>query len=202
MAISTYAELQTAIADWLNRDDITAVIPNFISLAEARIQRELRHRNQEKRAEAPLNERYEILPPDFLEIRRITLADGSQLRPISSDEMAQMRANNSNQSGKPCYYYMTANELEFYPTPDDTYTMTMLYYAKLDSLSDANTATWLLIQHPDVYLYGALVDAAAYLFDEPKIQLWTGMFKQAIGELNIESKRSQFSGGALVMRSK
>jgi len=203
MAISTYAELKTAIADFLNRDDLSdTVLDQFIGLAESRIQRDLRHRNQEKRATAPLNERYEILPPDFLFMRRLTLNDGSQVQPISSAEMADRRFKGDDIAGKPRFYYMTANELEFYPTPDETYTMTMLYYAKLDSLSDDNTATWLLVQHPDVYLYASLIDAAAYLFDEQKITLWTQMYKQAITELNIESKRSQFSGGALVMRNR
>jgi len=202
MAISTYAELQTAIADFLNRDDLTSVIPTFIDLAESRIARDLRHRNQEKRAEAPLNERYEILPPDFLEMRRLTLSDGTQVEPISSAEMADRRLAGDDIAGKPCFYYMTANEIEFYPTPDDTYTMTMLYYAKIDDLSDDINATWLLINHPDVYLYGSLINAAIYLFDEPKIQLWTQMYQQAVESLNIESKRSQFSGGALVMRKR
>jgi hypothetical protein len=116
--------------------------------------------------------------------------------------MAQMREDNNNVAGKPRFYYINANELEFYPTPDQAYTMTMLYYAKLDALSDDVASTWLLIQYPDVYLYACLIDAAAYLFDEQKIVLWTQRYKQAIAELNSESERTQFSGGALVMRNK
>jgi len=34
MAISTYSELKTAIADWTARDDLTSYIDNFIDLAE------------------------------------------------------------------------------------------------------------------------------------------------------------------------
>ena len=50
MAITTYAELQSSIADFLDRDDLTSVIPTFISLAEADMNRQIRHWRQEKRA--------------------------------------------------------------------------------------------------------------------------------------------------------
>jgi len=43
MAITTYAELQSAITDFLNRDDLTAVAPTFISMAEANLGRDIRH---------------------------------------------------------------------------------------------------------------------------------------------------------------
>ena len=53
MAITTYSELQTAIANFLARDDLTSRIPEYIELAEARMSRELDTRSQEKRATAP-----------------------------------------------------------------------------------------------------------------------------------------------------
>jgi hypothetical protein len=37
MSISTYGELKAAVADWLNRTDLTARIPDFIQLAESDI---------------------------------------------------------------------------------------------------------------------------------------------------------------------
>ena len=52
MAIGTYAELQTAVANWLDRDDLTARIPEFITLAEARFNRLLRLRSMESKYNA------------------------------------------------------------------------------------------------------------------------------------------------------
>jgi hypothetical protein len=46
MAIGTYSELQTAVANWLGRDDLTDRIPEFIDLAEARLSRALEPREQ------------------------------------------------------------------------------------------------------------------------------------------------------------
>ena len=42
MSIGTYAELQTAVANWLDRGDLTDRIQEFIDLTEARMNRVLR----------------------------------------------------------------------------------------------------------------------------------------------------------------
>ena len=67
MALDTYANLKTAIADFLNRDDLTNSIDDFIDLAEAHMNREIRHWDMEKRATASLNTQYTALPSDFVE---------------------------------------------------------------------------------------------------------------------------------------
>ena len=89
MAITTYAELQAAIADTLNRDDLTSAIPNFITLAEADMQRRLRHWRQEKRSTAEIDTQYSAIPADFLEAIRfyITSNDTRPLELISQSEL-------------------------------------------------------------------------------------------------------------------
>ena len=44
MAITNYTELKSSLADWLNRSDLTTVIPDFITLAESQFNREIRNR--------------------------------------------------------------------------------------------------------------------------------------------------------------
>ena len=75
MAIGTYSELQTAIGNWLGRDDLTDRIPEFIDLAEARLSRELETREQEKRATVTTtaNDQYIALPTGLREIRHVQL---------------------------------------------------------------------------------------------------------------------------------
>lgn len=202
MAISNYSELKTAIADFLNRDDLTSVVSNFISLAEASIARDLRHYSQEKRATANLNERFEVLPNDFLEMRRLQLDGTDPLRLINMDQMSDLRAKNDDLSGTPKFFCITANNIEFYPTPDTAYTMSMLYYARLDALSDSITTNWLLQRHPDVYLYGALLHTSPYLQEDSRLAVWASLYKSAIDALNYESNKAHSSGSALVMRVK
>ena len=84
MALTTYAELKTSIADFLNRDDLTSAIPDFITLAEADMQRRVKHWRQEKRSTAELDTQYSAIPADFLEAIRfyITSNDSSPLELI------------------------------------------------------------------------------------------------------------------------
>ncbi len=62
MALTTFAELKTSIADWLNRDDLTTVIPDFITLAEHQMEREVRHYKMIERSNANLDSRYSQVP--------------------------------------------------------------------------------------------------------------------------------------------
>lgn len=193
MSITTYSELKTAVANWLNRDDLTSVIPDFISLAEARIARDLRHWKQEKRVTTDANERYENLPNDFIEIRQVQHAAGGAITSISSVEMEKLRAA-SDAGGKPKYMRLTAEQIEFYPTPDTSYSVSMLYYGRIPALSDTETSNWLLSDAPDVLLYGALLQSAPYLVDDARVQVWAGLYQSGIEALNIENEKARVSG--------
>lgn len=84
MSITTYAELQTAIADFLNRDDLTATIPTFIDLAEANFQRDVDHWRRETSTTTSVNSRYSALPSDFSSLVRLSLqGDHDALSPMS-----------------------------------------------------------------------------------------------------------------------
>ena len=165
MALTTYAELQTTIADFLNRDDLTSAIPTFITLAEADMSRNLRHWRQEKRSTAEIDTQYSAIPADFMEAIRfyITSGDTAPLELISQAQMLDRRYRNADTSGQPHYYAITAGEIEVYPTPDGTYDAELYYFSRIPALSDSNTSNWVLEYFPDAYLYGALVHSAPYL---------------------------------------
>lgn len=193
MAITTYSELKTSVANWLNRDDLTATIPDFISLAEARIARDLRHWKQEKRVTTDANERYENLPNDLIEIRQVQHTSGGVISSISSVEMENRRAA-LNTTGKPKYMRLTADQMEFYPTPDTSYSISMLYYGRIPALSDLEPDNWLLRDAPDVFLYGALLQSAPYLVDDARVQVWAGLYQSGIEALNVENEKARVSG--------
>ena len=76
MALSNYTELQASIADTLNRDDLTAVIPDFVRLAEAQLNRVVRHWRMEDRVIATVDSQYTALPTNFLEPIRMLKTSG------------------------------------------------------------------------------------------------------------------------------
>ena len=202
MAITTYTELKTAIADFLNRDDLSAAVPTFISLAEADMQRRVRHWRMEKRSTAELDTQYSAIPADFVEVIRfyVTSNDTRPLELISQAELLDRKAKRSNASGAPAYYALTAGELEIYPVPDGTYDVELYYVSRIPALSDSNASNWMLEQYQDAYLYGSLVHSAPYLKDDARIQVWAALYQNAIDAINAESERSKYGGSGLRMK--
>ena len=202
MALTTYDELKTSIADFLNRDDLTSVIPDFITMAEAEMHRRIRHWRQEKRSTAELDTQYSAIPADFLEVISFHISSGDyrSLELISRSEMQDRRYRSGDASGKPAFYAITAGEIEVYPTPDGTYTAELYYYSRIPALSASNASNWVLEYFPDAYLYGSLVHSAPYLKDDPRLQTWAALSKNVIDGINIESESSKFGGSGRRMK--
>jgi hypothetical protein len=194
MTITTFTELKTSIADFLNREDLTAVIPSFISLAEARISRDLSHWKQEKRVETTFDERYEIIPNDMVEAMSLQHADGGRIITMAATEMQERRGSISNYAGKPTNVRLTAGQFELFPTPDGSYPVSLLYRGRIPALSDTNASTWLLLDAPDVLLYAALMQAAPYLKDDARLNVWSALYQSAVDSLNAESQRAKAVG--------
>ena len=202
MAITTYTELKSAIADFLNRDDLTATIPTFISLAEADINRMVRHWRMEKITSFEMSSRYSTLPADFLEVIRLENVsdDARPIELISQGEMQARRYRNLDTSGSPTYYAVTAGKIEAYPTPDNTYAVDLYYYAKTQSLGGDTTTNWLLEYFPDAYLYSALIHSAPYLQEDNRIQTWAALQQNALNSINADSEKSKFGGSGRRMK--
>ena len=204
MALSTYAELKTSIGDWLNRSDLTNAIPDFISLAEAQVERTLRTRQMIVRANASFDAQYGAVPADFLETKSLKLTSTNPQTPLEflSIDALDNKASEYTGSGKPRFFGVVGGQFRLVPTPDSNYTTELTYYAKLTKLSNSVTTNWLLASSPDIYLYGALLQAAPYLQDDARIQVWSSLYDRAMSELQTADDRGASSGGALLTRAK
>ena len=201
MAITTYAELKSTIADYLNRTDLTAIIPTFISLAEANFQRNVRHWRMHKRAEATLETEFSAVPSDYLEAVRwhISTAPPSVIEYASPVEIMKKKTETNNNSGRPELFALVNSEFQVFPTPNQAYSSELLYYSKVPILSDSNTSNWLLEDHPDLYLYASLQASAPYLMQDERITLWNELYLSATQNL-IASSETARSSGSLRMR--
>ena len=204
MALTTYTELKTSIADWLNRSDLTSVIPDFISLAEAQIERTLRTRQMIIRANASFDAQYGAVPADFLEVKSLKLTSTNPITPMTylsidalDNEIAKYTA-----SGRPKFFGVVGDQFRIVPTPDANYTTELIYYAKLTKLSSSVASNWLLTANPDIYLYGALLQAAPYLQDDARIQTWATLYERALNDAQTADDRASSSGGTLLTRAK
>jgi hypothetical protein len=206
MALTTYAELKTSVGDWLNRTDLATAISDFVSLAEAQIERQLRTRQMIVRANASFAAaaEYGTVPDDFLETKSIKL-DTNPITYLSFqtiDAMDQLSNTTYLSSGKPLYFSIVGSQFRLLPIPDGAYTAELVYYAKLAKLSNTNTTNWLLTQAPDVYLYGSLLQAAPYLQDDARIPVWSSLYQAGLDQLQIADDRGSTSGGAIMSRAR
>src|SRR5207249_6114639 len=169
MALDTYANLQTAIANFLNRADLTSAIPDFITLAEAQVLRRLGEawqkgrmlpRKMVARTTVTINAEYVNLPADFLGPLAFSLdAQAVQLAYLKPDSLAREKARRGTNpiSDVPVFYAIIGSQFQLLPVPDQSYTGSLTYWQKFAALSGGNPSNWLLADHPDVYLYGALL---------------------------------------------
>jgi hypothetical protein len=201
MAISTYSELKTSVADWLNRADLTAAIPNFIQLAEAKFNRELRTRQQVKRAYATLTGQYIQIPTDWLEAINLQLnvTPVRVLDFVTLDQADRIRANRYGETNADAYT-IVGEQLEVVPPVGANTEIDMTYYMKIPALSDGNPTNWLLTAWPDLYVYATLVHAAPYLKEDERVALWKGMADQLLEEIRLSDERAKHSGGPLRAR--
>ena len=193
MALANYTDLKASVADFLNRSDLTSVIPDFITMAEAELNRTLRVREMSVRTQAPIDSQYVKLPDDFLGMRNIDLLT-DPVTPMTYKNLQNLDIHRaSDATGKPIYYSIMQNNIEFAPVPDGDYTIEIVYYQKVPSLS-ANSTNWLLTDHPDAYLYGSLMHSAPYLQADERIGVWAGKYQQVIQQITTSDEKAKFSG--------
>jgi len=204
MTITTYATLKSAVADFLNREDLTSAIPTFIAFAESAHRRDIRDRRMITRASLTLDAQFEALPTDWLETIRITI-DANPVRELqqaSLSDIAFRRTGNVDTTGAPVMFAHIGSDIELWPTPNESYTAQITYYAKATALSADSDTNWLLSAAPDAYLYGALMHSAPYLKDDARITVWASLYSAAIKALNTTSDDAKFGGTGLVMKTK
>ena len=201
MAITTYSELKTAVADWLNRSDLTSAIPNFIALAEAEMNRQIRHRKMVTRATATLDTPYFAVPADWKETIRFQL-NTNPITPLVFVTPEQLLEDSQKYSSgnQPMFYTTIGQQFEVLPQPAGSYEAELLYYANLPSLSDAAPTNWLLTESPDIYLYATLIQSAPYLKEDERTPVWTAMYDRLVNDMLLADERARIGSSKLKAR--
>jgi hypothetical protein len=201
MALATYNDLKTSVANYLGRTDLTAQITDFITLAEIRLSRELRLR--EMVTTVTLNTTGGVssiaLPSDFLEVRDIYVV-GSPRSPISymSPSMLSREAR-ADDSGKPVFYTVYNKTAELAPIPDSSYQIRLMYYAKPSALSVSNQTNAFMSVCPDALLYASLAEAEPYLMNDARIQVWASLYDRSLAAIADSDESSEYAGVPLQM---
>lgn len=196
MAIQTYADLQASIGRWLKRNNLSDAAPDFITLAEARLNRRLRLRQMRTYMSITPTQPFVTLPGDYNEMIRVDYADNKL--DFTSENIA---ASYMNQGGDWRQFTIAGNNLWLLTYVDGSSKLTMHYYQQIEALSDTNTSNWLLEDGPDIYLYASLLEAEPYIKNDDRIAIWRAALETAIADISANDDSSQYSGSSLAMKS-
>lgn len=201
MAISTYTELKTAVANWLDRSDLTNRIPEFIVLGESEIFRRTRLRTGETRATLDTvgGVQFYALPAGYKSMRNFKL-NGNPKTNITYLTPEQLDITwSTTGKGTPCNYTVIGDEIKLGPIPDVVYEMEMAYWKRIDPLSDSNPTNFFMDRAPDILMYAALMQAEGFLQNDQRIQIWRAGLNQGIDDLIREDWNDRFGGSAMTV---
>lgn len=215
MAITTYSELKTAVQNWAARSDsaFTSRLDEFIDLCEDRIHygsgREgdqyysepIRIRGMTTTGDLTISSQTVAQPTGFLEMIRIYLNSDpkNDLDYMPPDRFWASSINTGSTTGKPRCYTIEGTNFVFGPSPDSSYTGKLLYYKKLDALSDSATTNWMITNSPGVYLYGSLLEYALWEHDDQAASKYAALFSGRVNSLVAQDHRSKHGTPLRVM---
>lgn len=192
MAITTYSELQTAVASWLHRSDLTSQIPDFIALAEDDLNSQLRLRMMEvdetltlttSANTVALPSRYlepmflEVVFPDDRDNKRLTFQSPDQMEVFDSTQAAQ----------EPRFWTINGSNIEFPEPADQDYTLRFRMLKRLDLAADLTNN--LLSNWRGLYLYGTCLQAAPYMVDDSRLPTWALMYENLFKKVQAKEGR-------------
>lgn len=187
--INDYSTLQSAVSRWLARADLALSIPDFITLAEARINLDLRTSSQQAQVSGTSSAGVIALPTSCKQVQSLIVTFGGverELHPVPPEQ-----AMNGQFTTVPDNYCVIGNNINIIANSD--YAYRMVYFSGVPSLSDAAPQNWLITGYPQVYLYATLLEASGYLRDDARTALWGQGYANAVDALTRQSDSLRYS---------
>ena len=187
MPLTNYTELKASIANYLARSDLTNVIPDFITQAESRMNRQIRTYDMETASSVTMSSGIGALPSGYLEWISATWIstdnrkqDLRYIEPNAEEWRLRYRPN-----GDPTMFTILAGQIRLKPISAGDITFT--YYSQLATLNSTNPTNWLLTKAPDLYINYSLAEAMTYVKDEERRQMYLNLADQTAQRLIVEA---------------
>lgn len=199
MSITNYTDLQASVANWLHRADLSAVIPDFISIAERRMSADLVARDMDVNYPFTMTAGVNTVatPTDMVEVRRMMITSTDPKRPlvyVTPDQLATKYPYST--VSEPEVFTAIGGNFEFGPIPDSNYSCSVVYRQMIPSLA-ANGTNWLITKWPHAYLYATLCASAPYLGQDQRVPVWEQEYQKAVENINSVD---WYSGSSMVVR--
>lgn len=193
--ITNYTELSTAVENWLDNTDQTSRVPEFITLGENRIYRQLRIRAMETTLNVTMVNAVATIPTDYAQLKHARIS-GNPTYPLEKKDAEWiLRKYPTRQSEhRPFFIAEDIGNFIFGPYPDTNYTVLGTYYKRLAALSGSNLTNWFTDYAPDLLLHAALAEAWEYIDEDRKRDYHEGKYQTIAASIELEEKRQRKSG--------
>ena len=196
MALANYTDLTGAISAWLNKGTtLDARIPDFIRLTESRLNKILDDPEMEVTATAATAGRYLGLPSDFGELRSISVG-GYRLKGATTADFSGF----STVAGIPRTYAIYDGQIAFAPVPATGSDVEIVYTRRIPALTSGAPTNWLMSLAPEVYLYGSLLAAELYLWNDERLPTIKAAYEEAVNDLKSDAVRRRWGAAPLAPR--
>lgn len=183
----TYATLKADIAAWLDRTDLTAQIPSFVRLVEARIARDVRVGLLSSTSTLTIlsGQSSVALPSNCVELRGVA----GRWRFMTPAAMQQAVIDGYSE-----YAYTVEGGAIKVPAPVGADTSVVVTCYTVPAAFSADTDTNVLYQaNPGLYLFGALAEASVFLSDDNRAPLWEAKYRKSLEELRAADASISYS---------
>lgn len=199
-AITNYSTLQTEVGEWLARGNLTAAIPGLIQNWEERFYRQPKNfgRFMEASFTGTIASSVIAVPSDYLGLKYayVNTSPASRLDRVSLNQLYGTYPRN-DETGLPRWIARDLTNFVFGPAPDSDYDISGVYFAKptliRDSADDAEEH-WIIVNAPDLVLYGSLLQAAPYLQNDKRIPTWQAMYNESLKDYRDLNSAEDISG--------
>lgn len=200
---TTWTELKANIADWLERDDLTVQIAEFIGYAERHFNRVLRVPEMEESSTASTSGAVVTLPSDFLAMRSLYIDGTDELTILDQISLERLRSMyRAEETGTPAYFALqSGNEMVLAPAPTSSLAYVLNYYQKIPQLGASQATNWLLTAHPDLYTYQTQFHACVFMRDMDGAAIMAGQANAIIEELTTAGRRKAKAENVAGLRS-
>ena len=199
MALDTYSGLVTAVQNELHRSDLASYVPDWITLAESRINKHLRVRAMETSTSSTIAAGVVAVPSNYLSLKDAYITSTTPYVNLDRKTANWIYGNYPNRvaDSTPGFIAREGSSFIFGPYPDANYVVKLVYWARLTALSSALNS--IFTNYPGLWLFGALCESAPWLKDDKRIAVWEVKFQDLIKQVQDEDDDEFLSGSVLRM---
>lgn len=199
MSLATYSDILTAITNFTHRSDLSTIAPDLITLAESRINKELRVKDMETSVASTIAAGVISVPSGYLAMKNAYISSVSPIQGLDRKDSNWIYSEYPNRNPEDIPKFIAREESSFIfgPYPNANYVVTLVYWARLPALSSATNP--IFTAYPGLWLFGALAEAAPYIKDDKRIGMWEGKFNQILKMVQDENDDEYHSGSVMAV---